>query len=203
MVSETEAEINAMSRRIGKWMGYGPAPAKDRNGVALVGFWIMQDPSGKPFSPWMYDTEEECWAKTPRFFESPTGCASLREFLRQKGFLVELKAVPDGFPFRNNHEPSTVASSRPAWCKLYSMAPGVAWFRCFPLHSFGDTEEESVVRAAYALIYFYPAVQRRIAAESRFPVADAQRLEEHMRLLPLCTTVEVERFLQGDAVDHR
>lgn len=85
----------------------------------------------------------------PLYSSDPAAARDLREILRKRGWLVQLKLMPDGFPWRNDNDEIQV--HKKVYCELLWMGRDTSEdvrrrmkSRCF---GFGDTEEEATARA--------------------------------------------------------
>jgi hypothetical protein len=158
VVGET-LQQSVMSRQIAEWMGYGP-------GRVLDGF-MLRNPSesrlGDVTDNVQYAGKEDCWQSSSALYEEAGHSAELREFLRRKGFLVELKGMPDGYPFRSNGEPSMPVSAKRFYCRCYPVASamGTIYEHMARMHGFGDTEEQAVLLAAYQVLLCYRDHERK------------------------------------------
>ena len=144
-MSDQADDLNAMNRRVAEWMGYSFI----EDSAAL---WRIHDPKGRPFGRWE-SSESACWDWYGRLwgFDRDGYAGEIREFLRRNMFLVELKILPDGYLWRDNHEPSEPVSTKRAYCRCYPVGdcdvkPSNPLF--YRIHGFGDTETEAVLRAA-------------------------------------------------------
>lgn len=97
-------------------------------------------------------TEAQAWEDCPPFSGEIASAWALAEHLREQGWLVTLKAIPDGEPFWLADDDPRARVFRPYSCVLTWMrretVEGTRRYIHAHPHGFGDTPGEAICRAA-------------------------------------------------------
>lgn len=149
--------------------------------IARAMGWEFRKMDGMTFMRPPGSTIWDIAARLPRPDRDPAECKAVREFMRQQGWLVVLKALPDDFPWRGEDD-EEIKTDRRFLCELSWMpldTPKDTRMRLYARPwAFGATEEIATVKACAIAVEEMARFQEEEKQAATRAVAAAIRARE-------------------------